>query len=162
MGGPPPERTATHMLCFASEASPATPKSAPSVAKSSGFPKQELNAKRGSEMRGEFLAMRFSPALLSFSRPDTGPKSRTIFPTQPIVGSRVQIQPAPPSSPQVFGPLGESIEIRPFARNLGLTHGPGERLQRRQSGEYGKPYPPSSLIGPWMFAHTSHSSIDRS
>jgi hypothetical protein len=29
-------------------------------------------------MRGEFPAMRFSPALLLFSRPDTGPKSRTI------------------------------------------------------------------------------------
>jgi hypothetical protein len=32
---------------------------------------------------------------------------------------------------------------------------PEERLQRRQSGEYGKTYPPSILIGPWMFARTA-------
>jgi hypothetical protein len=37
------------------------------------------------------------------------------------------------------------------------THGPGERLRRRQSEEYGKTYPPSILLGPWRFARTSHS-----
>ena len=43
--------------------------------------------------------------------------------------------------PQVSDLSDNRSEIRPFARNLGLTHGLGDRLQRRQSGGYGKTYP---------------------
>jgi hypothetical protein len=67
-------------------------------------------------IRGEFPAIKFSAALLSFSRPNTRPKSRTIPPKELWGGSPVQIPSAPHLSLQEFGRRGELIEIRACAR----------------------------------------------
>ena len=51
---------------------------------------------------------------------------------------------------------------RRIARNpracarFAIALGPRERLGRADWGKYGKSYPGSILMGPWMFARTSH------
>ena len=56
--------------------------------------------------------MGFSPVLLLFSGPDTGPKSQTISRAQPIEGSRVQIHLAPPTSLRYSAFFRETRETR--------------------------------------------------
>ena len=69
-------------------------------------------------IRGEFPAIKFSAALLPFSRPNTRPKWRTIFPKELWAGSPVQIPSAPHLSLQGFGQHGESFIIRACAGDL--------------------------------------------
>ena len=69
-------------------------------------------------MRGEFPAIRFSPALLLLFWAEYLAKLADNFAVLVLNGPWVQIHFAPPFSPSVFGHLGESPEIPACARDL--------------------------------------------
>jgi hypothetical protein len=70
---------------------------------------------------------------------------------------RVRIDSSPHPSLQVFGHLRELIEIRVCAR-FAIERGPREGSDVRQSTKYCKTYPPSTSVGPRMFARNSRSA----
>ena len=74
---------------------------------------------------------------------------RAPFPAEsPLATPAVRIPPAPPSSPPVFGHLGESIEIRSYARDLRSWTDP-ENVSGGTSGQkIGQTYPGTILLGP--------------
>ena len=90
--------------------------------------------------------MRFSPALLLFSWPNTGPKSRIISRAQPKKGgSRVQIRRAPRHGPSDFAPLAELFEDRACVRDLRSDMDP-ENSAYSRSPELSESYPRAILL----------------